>query len=78
MWDPWTGMKANAAEVLAQHGLTPIVLQAKEGLAMINGTQMMSALTAEAVTRARNLALTADIACALTVEALRGFALKTF
>jgi len=44
----------------------------QEGLAMINGTQMMSSIGAEATVRARNLAVTADIACALSVEALQG------
>lgn len=69
MWDPDTGLiHPNAGEVLAKHGLTPINLEAKEGLAMINGTQMMSSLGAHSVTRAENLALTADIACALSVE----------
>jgi histidine ammonia-lyase len=38
----------------------------------MTGTQMMASIAAEAVTRARNLAITADIACAMSVEALRG------
>jgi len=37
MWDPATGTIGKASEILARHGLQPIVLQAKEGLAMING-----------------------------------------
>mmetsp|Transcript_19759 Transcript_19759/g.33343 ORF Transcript_19759/g.33343 Transcript_19759/m.33343 type:complete len:419 (-) Transcript_19759:236-1492(-) len=72
MWDPITGNIGKASEVLAAHGLVPIRLEAKEGLAMINGTQMMSSIGAEATVRARNLAVTADIACALSVEALQG------
>eukprot|EP00750_Incisomonas_marina_P018079 INCI2701.2.p1 GENE.INCI2701.2~~INCI2701.2.p1 ORF type:complete len:425 (+),score=47.00 INCI2701.2:165-1439(+) len=73
MWDPdQPGHKAPAAEVLLRRGLEPIELSAKEGLAMINGTQMMSSLVAKAVTRASNLALCADVACALSVEALKG------
>merc|ERR1719272_2124577 len=42
MWDPRDGQQKDAAEVLAAHGLKPIELTAKEGLAMINGTQLMS------------------------------------
>ena len=68
MWDPTTGEIGLASEVLARAGIEPIRLEAKEGLAMINGTQMMSSIAAEAVTRAGDLALTADIACALSVE----------
>lgn len=49
-------------------------LQPKEGLALINGTQMIAALGAEAVARAENLAKCADIICALTLEALEGSA----
>lgn len=40
--------------------------------ALINGTQLMTSIGAEAVTRARNVALAADVACALAVETLRG------
>ena len=72
MWDPDTGKIAPSASVLLKHGLSPIQLEAKEGLAMINGTQLMSSISAEAVTRAATLAHTADIACALSVEALKG------
>jgi len=73
MWDPDApGTRVPAAELLARKGLEPVELAAKEGLAMINGTQMMSSLTAEAVTRAEDLVLTADVACALSVEALKG------
>jgi len=72
MWDPASGTPASADAVLRRCGLTPIVLHAKEGLALINGTQMMTALSADAVHRAKNAALCADIACALTVEVLKG------
>jgi len=54
---------------LAQVGLTPLVLQAKEGLSLINGTQAMTALAVLALQRADLLCQTADIAGALTVEA---------
>jgi histidine ammonia-lyase len=55
-------------------GLEPIVLQEKEGLALINGTQIMTAIGLLAVHRSRLLNKTADIACAMTLEALRGSA----
>jgi histidine ammonia-lyase len=51
--------------------LKPYQLQAKEGLSLINGTQVSTALVAEAVVRARELAKIADIAGAMTVEATK-------
>jgi histidine ammonia-lyase len=72
MWDGRTGEIKPANEVLKSRNLEPIVLEAKEGLALINGTQMMAALGAEAVHQARNVALCADITAALTVEVLKG------
>jgi histidine ammonia-lyase len=59
-------------EVLQTHGIMPIRLQAKEGLAMINGTQMMCAFGTLSLHKALRLAEIADIAGALTTEALRG------
>eukprot|EP00035_Acanthoeca_spectabilis_P034329 m.28481 g.28481 ORF g.28481 m.28481 type:complete len:563 (-) comp6555_c0_seq2:2390-4078(-) len=72
MWDTQTNEIRPASAVLHERGLEPITLHAKEGLALINGTQMITALGAEAVHQARNAALCADIACALTVEVLKG------
>ncbi|MBN1480303.1 histidine ammonia-lyase [candidate division KSB1 bacterium] len=60
------------AKALERKSLHPITLQAKEGLAMLNGTQIMSAFAAEALVRAQNLVKTADIAGAITVESLLG------
>ncbi len=57
---------------LERAGLRPIVLEAKEGLALLNGTSFMVGLGALLVRRAINLALTADIAAALSLEALCG------
>jgi len=51
--------------------LRPYRLQAKEGLSLINGTQISTALLAEALVRARHLAVIADIAGAMTVEATK-------
>ena len=58
--------------VLARHGLKPFKLSAKEGLALINGTQMMTAYAVEILNRAGRLSKLADISGALSVEALRG------
>jgi histidine ammonia-lyase len=59
-------------EALARAGLDPIRLEAKEGLSLINGTQFMSAFGSLGVVRARRLATAADVACALSLEALQG------
>ena len=61
-----------AAELLAEHGLAPLTLRPKEGLTLINGTEPMQALLALAVADAELLTKAADIACALSVEALLG------
>ncbi len=53
-------------------GWAPLDLAAKEGLALINGTQVMTAIGLIALARAIDLSKAADIACAMTVEALRG------
>jgi histidine ammonia-lyase len=66
------GIRMNGADALAAAGLEPIKPEAKEGLSLVNGTQFMSALGALALARVRRLAKTADIACALSVEALQG------
>lgn len=73
MWDPKKpGQKAPAADVLAAAGLQKVVLGAKEGLALINGTQLIASLGAEAVERSHQVALTADCVTALTLEVLCG------
>ena len=71
MWSPQTGW-SDAAAVLSSHGLTPIKPKAKEGLALINGTQLITSIGAEAVEWARRTALQADVVAALSLEALRG------
>ncbi|XP_076158889.1 histidine ammonia-lyase-like [Alosa pseudoharengus] len=71
MWSPQSGW-ADAKAVLLGHGLTPIILKPKEGLALINGTQMISSLGSEALERAQAIARQADIVAALTLEALKG------
>ena len=59
------------ADALARAGLQPIVLAAKEGLALINGTQFMAAIGALALARAHRLVKLADVAAAQTIEAVR-------
>ena len=66
------GERLEGREALARAGLEPIRLQAKEGLSLVNGTQFMGAFTALGLVRARRLAKAADLACALSVEALQG------
>ena len=61
-----------AGEALAAAGLDPLELQAKEGLALLNGTQMMGALAALFLADADRLVRTASVAAAQSVEALLG------
>ncbi|MET1232571.1 MAG: histidine ammonia-lyase [Candidatus Limnocylindrales bacterium] len=61
-----------AAEALAAAGLEPLRLEAKEGLALLNGTQMMSAVGALAVIDAERLCGTASVVAAMSTEALMG------
>jgi histidine ammonia-lyase len=60
------------AEALKQAGLTPVALGAKEGLSLLNGTQGMLSLLSLALYEADILADTADVAAALSLDALRG------
>jgi histidine ammonia-lyase len=66
------GERLPGAEALARAGLEPIRLEAKEGLSLVNGTQFMAAFAALGLVRARRLAKVADIACAVSLEALQG------
>ena len=66
------GRRAPAAEVLARVGLEPLVLQAKEGLALVNGTQGMLAVGILAAQRIADLCRSADVAAAMSIEALFG------
>lgn len=64
------GKILEGAAAMREAGLTPVVLEAKEGLALINGTQAMTAVGALAYYDALCAARMADVACALTMEAL--------
>ena len=68
----YRGKLMPGARALRAAGLAPITLAAKEGLALTNGTQFMTAMGALTLYDARNLATCADIAAALTLEALKG------
>lgn len=68
----YQGQRMSSAEALLRAGLEPLQLEAKEGLALLNGTQAMAAVGGLALQRADNLARIADVAGAMTLEALRG------
>jgi histidine ammonia-lyase len=62
----------DGAAALARAQLAPVELGAKEGLALINGTQASAAIAALALLGAERLARAADIAAALSIDGLRG------
>jgi histidine ammonia-lyase len=68
----YKGQRMAGAEALRRAGLAPIILSAKEGLALLNGTQAMSAVGGLAMARARRVAKLADLAGAMSLEALMG------
>ncbi len=61
-----------SSEALAHAGLAPVTLEAKEGLALINGTQYMASLGVLALLAAERLCALADVAGAMSLEALKG------
>jgi histidine ammonia-lyase len=65
------GTMLSGRAALRRVHLKPYRLQAKEGLSLINGTQISAALLADALVRARHLARIADVAGAMTLEATR-------
>jgi histidine ammonia-lyase len=67
-----TARRVGAREALRQAGIAPITLEAKEGVALVNGTQVQTALLALAVSDAWRLWRTAHGAAAMSLEALRG------
>jgi histidine ammonia-lyase len=66
------GQQMPALVALRELELEPLVLQAKEGLALLNGTQLMSAIGALVLADADRLGRTASVAAAMSVEALLG------
>jgi histidine ammonia-lyase len=68
----YRGKRLTGGEAMQQADIMPVELMAKEGLALLNGTQAMAAIGGLALLRAERLARTADLAGAMTLEALRG------
>jgi histidine ammonia-lyase len=68
----YQGERLEGGEALRRAGLKPLQLEAKEGLALLNGTQAMTAVGALAVVRAERLVRLADLAGAMSLEALMG------
>ena len=71
-WDDDRKESVPAAKVLEQHNLKPIELQPKDGLALINGTQLMSAYGAWVLERCNHLIKMADLIAAMSLEGLQG------
>jgi histidine ammonia-lyase len=67
-----SGLAAPAADHYREAGMKPLALEAKEGLAMINGTQAATAVGLQALFEGADTLRAAHAACALSVEALRG------
>jgi len=74
VWDETLTACVPAAAVLESKGIEPISLQAKDGLALINGTQMMAAYGAFVLERTLILQREADLLAAMSLEALQGSA----
>jgi len=68
----YKGEILSGKEALEKAGIDPLKLKAKEAMALINGTQLMTAMAALAVHDAENLVRTAEIAAALSLEVLNG------
>ncbi len=68
----YEGERIDSAEALHRSGIAPLQLEAKEGLALLNGTQAMGAVGGLALHRAESLTRLADVAGAMSLEALKG------
>lgn len=68
----WQGQRVPAPQALAAAGIPPLQLEAKDGLAITNGAQLTTGLAALACYDAERTLLAAEIAAALSIEALRG------
>lgn len=66
------GQRMSGSRALSKCGLTPIRLESGEGLALVNGTQVMTAIGALAIDRAVTLSKMTDIAAAMSLEVLMG------
>ncbi|MBS3782694.1 MAG: histidine ammonia-lyase [Candidatus Thermoplasmatota archaeon] len=68
----YEGERLSGGEALDRAGLDPVELKAKEGLALVNGTQVMTAIGAIALHDGKRLLKAAQIASAMSLEALKG------
>lgn len=68
----YKGARGEAVLALQQEGITPVELEAKEGLTLINGTQIMAGMGTLLVLDGERLAKSCDAVAALSMEALRG------
>jgi histidine ammonia-lyase len=68
----YRGERLAGGEALQRAGLNPLRLAAKEGLALLNGTQAMTAVGALAIARAARLVRVADVAGAMSLDSLKG------
>jgi histidine ammonia-lyase len=68
----YNGERLPSGEALRRAGIEPLQLEVKEGLALLNGTQAMAAVGGLALERAERLVHLADVAGAMTLEALKG------
>ncbi len=66
------GEKIPTAAYFSEHGIKPVTLKAKEGLALINGTQAMTAVAIMTIGKARKIVTLADIALAMTIDGVQG------
>lgn len=66
------GEVATGAEALERRGLVPLVLEAKEGLSLLNGTQQMTAIGVLTLLAAENAVATASVTASMSVESLTG------
>jgi histidine ammonia-lyase len=66
------GQRIAGSEAMRKAGISPLVLEAKEGISLLNGTQGMLALLALALRESQIFADSADVAAALSLDALRG------
>jgi histidine ammonia-lyase len=66
------GVRLEGKEALSRSGIQPLTLQAKEGISLVNGTQAMLAVGCLALLDAELLIDTADLVCAMSLDALKG------
>jgi len=74
VWNETESGKRSATEAMRELGIEPVQLKAKDGLALINGTQLMAAYGAFVLERTLVLQREADILAAMSLEALQGSA----